>query len=67
MLMCRHCVHVKGSTDLHDQTSGGGIAPVIGILQAQDDVLTLLHLHAHHALHLLGAVLHDAVSPPWRC
>lgn len=57
----------RASADLHDQTSGGGITPVIGVLQAQDDVLPLLHLHAHHALHLLGAVLHDAIPSSWRC
>ena len=56
-----------GTIYLHDQAAGGGVAPVIGVLQAQDDVLPLLHLHAHHALHLLGTVLHDAVASTWRC
>lgn len=43
--------------DLHDHAAAGGVGPVIGILEAQDDVLLLLHLEAHHVLHLLCALL----------
>ena len=53
-------------TRLHDEAARGRVAPVVGVLQAQDDVLALLHLAAHHALHLLLAVLQRAVAPPRR-
>ena len=51
---------------LHDHAAAGGIAPVVGILQAQDDVLLLLHLVAHHVLNLLRALLQAAVAPARR-
>lgn len=41
--------HEDGA-DLHDETAGGSIAPVIGVLKTKQDVLLLLHLHADHAL-----------------
>jgi hypothetical protein len=37
--------------DRHDHAAGGRIAPVVGVLQAQDDVLPQLHLGPHHGLH----------------
>ena len=57
---------ISENANLHDQAPCGGVAPVVGVFQTQQDVLLLLHLQAHHPLHLLGAVLHHAVAPPRR-
>ena len=53
-------------TRLHDEAARGCVGPVVGVLKAQDDVLALLHLVAHHVLHLLRALLQRAVAPPRR-
>lgn len=56
-----HSTRLVGSRNrlsyLHDETPSSGIAPVIGVFKAQNDVLALLHFGAHHVLHLLGTVL----------
>lgn len=49
-----HDVSPRPCTCLHDETAGGGIRPVVGVLQAQQDVLLVLHLGTHHGLHLLS-------------
>lgn len=46
---------------LHDNPPRGCIGPVVVVLEAQDDVLLLLHLGAHHGLHLLGEALKSGI------
>ena len=62
------CMNTYGErSDLHDKASSSGIAPIIGVFQAQDDVLPLLHLGPHHVFHLLGTVLKGAVPSARGC
>ena len=49
---------------LHDQAPGGGVGPVVAVLQAEDDELTLLDLGPHHGLHRPGGCLQAMVAPP---
>lgn len=49
---------------LHDHAPAGGVGPVVGVFEAEDDVLALFHLLPHHVLNLLCALLQPAVAPP---
>ena len=64
--MSAKSLSVAALTRLHDEAARGGIGPVVGVLQAEDDVLALLHLVAHHVLDLLRALLQRGVAPPRR-
>mmetsp|Transcript_10581 Transcript_10581/g.29129 ORF Transcript_10581/g.29129 Transcript_10581/m.29129 type:complete len:579 (+) Transcript_10581:741-2477(+) len=63
----------QGRVDRHDEAPRRGVGPVVRVLQAEDDVLLLLHLGADHGLNLAGAVLQPRVAlargrgdEPWR-
>lgn len=59
-------MYTTNNVYLHDKAAGGGVAPIVGVLQAEDDVLGLLHLGLDHGLHLLLRRLQGAVATPRR-